>query len=976
MARDLRARRALSRIFLISAVLTLGSPNVVQAAVNQWSTNGPYCSLGDVVALAMNPAVPTTLYAVTNSGSGLYVSTDAGATWTNKLYTGLRMYAVAVDPTNPAKLYVGTDYSSVLRSSDGGETWQSATFGPPGANSYVQALAIDRLAPNTIYAGLSDYSNVLRLYKSTDGGVTWTGLAIGSDVFVIALDPTTSGTVYAGTSHGVYKSTNGGATWSNLGVALAYVFGLAIDPTAPSIVYAGSNLGVFKSTDGGSTWNQIRSTPTYAVAVDPNNHTFILAATNGSGVIRTGTSGLFWGAVNNGLTNLTAHALLIDPSSTSGSPAFSTTAYVVTDGGVFKTTTNLPPNWSALTVGRECQINAVAVDPVDANYVYAASKWDGLFRSSDAGTTWTASNPNPTCVYPGRVKDVAVVPTNPATVYVAAGACVSRSNDRGATWTSAALSSNYSVNAIAIDPGTPSILYAARDGVSSGVNAADGGVVKSIDGGATWNAAVTGWPNPHQLTYALAIDPATPSTLYAGTEAGVFRSTDGAATWSAMNAGLTNLTINGLAVDPADPSTVYAATSGKLFKSTGGGSWTAISNSLVYQHINAVALDPAAPNPVLIAAYGGIFQTVDGGGTWDALSDGLLNRYVNSITTAIAAPGTLYASSEGGVFERHRAVPTPTATVTATTTATATETPTATAADTATPTDTATIDPTATFTPVPMATATDTATAVSSATATPTSTSTDTPIATASATPTNTATPEPSSTPTPTAVLDQCTSAAPLNDCVAGGGVSQTDCTVELLVQPAPPRSGRGVPRNRVDCYEGDACDADPAIGNHQCRFDLRLCINNHDARLPACAPSDLASLEVLKPSWRSADPTDLANRAALESSAGAGGFGVSVLRAGSAIFTGTDNADADRCGDPIAVLVPLRQLPGGTVLAANRKIRIRSLTSSQSTDTDIISFRCRPSTCGNSIVEHDHETCDDGNRLNGDGCNQACQLE
>ena len=61
---------------------------------------------------------------------------------------------------------------------------------------------------------------------------------------------------------------------------------------------------------------------------------------------------------------------------------------------------------------------------------------------------------------------------------------------------------------------------------------------------------------------ALAIDPQTPSTLYAGTGNGVFRSTDGGASWTAVNSGLTSLAIDTLAIDPQNPSTVFAGTSG------------------------------------------------------------------------------------------------------------------------------------------------------------------------------------------------------------------------------------------------------------------------------------------------------------------------------------------------------------------------------------------------------------------------------
>ena len=84
------------------------------------------------------------------------------------------------------------------------------------------------------------------------------------------------------------------------------------------------------------------------------------------------------------------------------------------------------------------------------------------------------------------------------------------------------------------------------------------------------------------IIYALAIDPAAPATLYAGTDSnGVYKSVNGGASWTAVNAGLTNTTVLALAINPSAPATLYAGTFGGVFKSTdGGGSWTAASTGL------------------------------------------------------------------------------------------------------------------------------------------------------------------------------------------------------------------------------------------------------------------------------------------------------------------------------------------------------------------------------------------------------------
>ena len=145
------------------------------------------------------------------------------------------------------------------------------------------------------------------------------------------------------------------------------------------------------------------------------------------------------------------------------------------------------------------------------------------------------------------------------------------------------------VRALAIDPQTPSTVYAGTGG----------GVFKSTNGGASWSVINSGptfaYYNPVQ---ALAIDPQTPSTVYAGIPgSGVFKSTNGGASWSAINIGITDTLIWVLAIDLQTPSTLYVTTNnGGVFKSTNGGaSWSAINSGLANNYVRALAIDPQTP---------------------------------------------------------------------------------------------------------------------------------------------------------------------------------------------------------------------------------------------------------------------------------------------------------------------------------------------------------------------------------------------
>jgi photosystem II stability/assembly factor-like uncharacterized protein len=107
------------------------------------------------------------------------------------------------------------------------------------------------------------------------------------------------------------------------------------------------------------------------------------------------------------------------------------------------------------------------------------------------------------------------------------------------------------VNALAIDPKSPMTVYAG----------AGGAVYKSSNGGANWSilyAALTKIKEVHSL----AIDPQSPTTVYVGSDLGVYKSSNGGDSWSALDTGLTNIVVGALAIDPQTPTTVYAGTWG------------------------------------------------------------------------------------------------------------------------------------------------------------------------------------------------------------------------------------------------------------------------------------------------------------------------------------------------------------------------------------------------------------------------------
>jgi cysteine-rich repeat protein len=266
-----------------------------------------------------------------------------------------------------------------------------------------------------------------------------------------------------------------------------------------------------------------------------------------------------------------------------------------------------------------------------------------------------------------------------------------------------------------------------------------------------------------------------------------------------------------------------------------------------------------------------------------------------------------------------------------------------------------------------------TATPTRTNTLTHTPTNTNTPVATPTNTPANTSTP--TNTPTPTVGL--CTTGIGMNPCIPAGGSATTNCQLEFATTPVPPANSKGLPKNRLICYEGDPdCDADPVLNNDSCAIRVRMCINNQDPRLPVCAPGQVNTAEVKSPNpLRPRDAADTANVQTLESALGPGGLGLTVMRRDVQLSAGAPNSTPNACTESLDIEVPLR-VRNGRRGAGSRRLGVKTFSATGTAVSDRLGLKCRPSTCGDGVIQTSHENCDDGNRLNGDGCNQACKIE
>src|SRR5262249_23517167 len=258
------------------------------------------------------------------------------------------------------------------------------------------------------------------------------------------------------------------------------------------------------------------------------------------------------------------------------------TIYATTDHGVLKTT-NRGGSWNAADKGVTGFVRALVIDPYDSATLYALTSDNGLFKTSDGAATW---NEVQTGLHDGNSNGVALStgPGRPATVYLVYSvnnanlnqSGIATSTDGGATWSSVPGPSNIFISSLTIDPASPSTIYATSYSRAS----VPGGIFKTTDGGANWEAG-NGLPQNDSIS-SVAIDPTAPSTLYATytlrAAGGILKSTNGGGSFGPIGAGIIpGLSRPTLAIDPAT-STVYVAYygqngSGVLKSGDGGNSW-------------------------------------------------------------------------------------------------------------------------------------------------------------------------------------------------------------------------------------------------------------------------------------------------------------------------------------------------------------------------------------------------------------------
>lgn len=555
---------------------------------------------------------------VTFPGGGVFRSSDSGASWQSLGLTDTdRIGRIAVDPANPSRIFVAATGNlfvpggqrGLYRSVDAGATWQLVLAGA-NANTGAVDVAVNPSNPNRIYAAMWDNRR----------------------------QP--EGRVYGGTGSGIFRSVDGGTTWTRLAGGLPAAssnlgrMAVAVARNDANRLYAiasdtsGDPIAFWTSNNGGDTWTQINnatvngSQSTFGwwfgrIWVDPANSRHVFVA--GVQMVESLDAGSTW------RRSSSFHA---DQHAMSWDPLTANRVYLGNDGGVYRSTSNgsLTGTWTKSTSQRHLQFYTVAVSKQDISRISGGLQDNGSVRSWGA-TSWNS-------ILGGDGLQNLIDPTNQNKVYACSqnGSC-SRSTDGGNTMSAFGATTSTRrgwLTPVAFDPTNPAVMYYGGNRLNRSSNSAASWSVISPDLSHNTGGTDT---FPFGTITCIAASRSAPGTIYAGTDDGrlwITRNTG--SSWTEITSGLPTRWMTRITIDPTDANLAYVSVSGfrngdptaHIFRTTTAGTtWTDISGTLPDAPVNDLLLDPRNRSLLYAATDVGIFSTLDGGTTWTPVGTAL-----------------------------------------------------------------------------------------------------------------------------------------------------------------------------------------------------------------------------------------------------------------------------------------------------------------------------------------------------------------
>ena len=399
----------------------------------------------DMFSIAVDHVNPERVYA--SACSGIYRSSSRGEQWVKMQgipVTNRRTHLILQDPVDEKILYAGTT-QGLWKSMDGGLTWLKINPYPYVINS----LTIDPRDHNVIFLA-TDRSGIL---KSSDGGVRFRAMNEG---FInrnisrfIAGDVLYASSLYDGDFGGIFSSRDQGKSW-NLDANQAALQGrnvisMAISPSNPKVLFAGTYGGLLQSEDGGKTWRSITGEVTPVAA---------RASSKQEALSKRYVKPVPVRYVR--LPAVKIHEVTFSKSSPAG-------LYAATSEGLFESA-DQGKHWQQVNgIGSGNAVYKVAFHPTDPHWMAVLSA-NGLLISQDQGKVWEKSHLQ---IGDYQVLDIDLVPTSPVQLMAATSRGLVVSQDAGKSWKlSDGELENIPINQIIVSPSDPSELYLLSRGYS------------------------------------------------------------------------------------------------------------------------------------------------------------------------------------------------------------------------------------------------------------------------------------------------------------------------------------------------------------------------------------------------------------------------------------------------------------------------------------------------------------------------------
>jgi len=642
-------------------------------------------------------------------------------------YIGGRSVAVAGVPSQPNLFYFGGVQGGVWKSTNYGLSWTNITDGKiPGVADPIGAIAVAPSNPSVIYIGTGeadirqDFDTGDGVYKSSNAGKTWSyaGLRDTHMITKLAIDPRNSNVVYAASlghvfmpnaERGIFKTTDGGATWQKVLFVDDKTGGvdLVMDPRDPNVLYAamwqvqrqpwkltsgGPGSALYKTVDGGAHWTKISTNPGFAtgilgkigVSVAPTNPRVVYATVQArdGGIYRSADAGTTWKHVN-GEMKLRQRAFYY--TAIFADPTNATTAYAPEVDGVYRTKDG-GKTWTLINTPHGDD-HIIWVNPHNPKIMLEGDDGGGTV-SVDGGDTWSDDHNQPT----GQFYHVSIDDQFPFHVFGA-------SQDEGAyegpsaavgpgigpgEWHAVALGES---TFVAPDPDDPDVTYGSGYFSSMAQFNRKTGNEKNVSPWPRYMAGASAAETAYRFgwTHPIFFSPANPHELLVGSQV-VFSSMDRGQTWKIISPDLTRNDpstegptggpvtldqtgaetfpdISSLAVSPLDADVLWAGSADGLVHVTTdhGAHWTLVTPAQLPDWAQISSIEPSHTQKgtayLTASRYQWddyrpyVYETTDYGAHWTTLTNGIpADQYALVVRQDPSEPNLLFAGTRSTAY--------------------------------------------------------------------------------------------------------------------------------------------------------------------------------------------------------------------------------------------------------------------------------------------------------------------------------------